>query len=155
MGPHDQLLLVERNQQFVARLRRRLADEPAFRSVAKRVTLIAGSVEELPEDDPFDFVVSGLPLNNFSAELVNHIVKKLRRLLTPSGTLSFFEYVAIRRAKSLLSARGERKRLRGVEAVLAELLTQHEIDRDLVLANVPPAWVHHVRFAPENDRSRN
>ena len=40
----------------------------------------------------------------------------------------------------------DRERLRGIERVLADLLGKFEIRRDLVLANVPPAWVHHVQL---------
>ena len=146
MRPGDRLVLVERNEQFVARLRARLDNEPAFRSAADRVALLHASVEELAEDQPFDLIISGLPLNNFSVELVEQILAKLRRLLAPGGMLSFFEYVAVRRAKSFVSARGERERLRGVGRVMEEMLQSNEIHRDLVLANVPPAWVHHVRL---------
>jgi phospholipid N-methyltransferase len=91
-------------------------------------------------------IISGLPLNNFSVELVDQILAKLRRLLAPGGTLSFFEYVAVRRVKSLASSRAERARLRGVGRVMEEMLHANEMHRELVLANVPPAWVHHVRF---------
>jgi phospholipid N-methyltransferase len=146
MQPGDRLVLVERNEQFVARLRTRLADEPAFRRVANQITLMHASVEELAEDQGFDLIVSGLPLNNFSVQLVEQILGKLRRLLARGGTLSFFEYVAIRRAKSLVSSRAERERLRGIGRVMEQVLRSNEIHRDVVLANVPPAWVHHVRF---------
>jgi phospholipid N-methyltransferase len=146
MRPGDRLVLIERNEQFVSRLRARLEHEPQFRRAADRVTLLHASVEELAEDQSFDLIISGLPLNNFSVELVEQILAKLRRLLAPGGTLSFFEYVAIRRAKSLISSRGERDRLRGVGRRMDEVLRTNEIDRELVLANVPPAWVHHLRF---------
>ena len=91
-------------------------------------------------------IVSGLPLNNFSVELVERLLTKLRRLLAPSGTLSFFEYVAIRRVKAAVSRQAERKRLQAIGRALDEILAAHEIGRNCVLANVPPAWVHHVRF---------
>ena len=68
------------------------------------------------------------------------------KLLSPGGTLSFFEYVAVRRAKALITSRTDRQRLRGIEHILSELLSRHEIRRDLILANVPPAWVHHLRI---------
>jgi phospholipid N-methyltransferase len=103
-------------------------------------------VEDLPETEPFDLVISGLPLNNFAVDSVARIMEKLRRLLAPGGTLSFFEYVAVRKAKSLISARPERKRLRGIGQIFDETLSKYEVRRDLVLANVTPAWVHHVRF---------
>jgi phospholipid N-methyltransferase len=146
MWPGDRLVLVERNDQFVAWLRRRLGEMPEFESASDRITLVHAAVEELPEEKPFHLIISGLPLNNFSAESVKQILAKLRRLLAQGGTLSFFEYVAIRRAKALVSRREERERLRSISALFRDLLGEHETRRELVLANVPPAWVHHVRF---------
>ena len=142
----DQLELVERNDEFVARLRERLQNDDALRPSAKRIVLHHAGVEELPEDRPYDVIVSGLPLNNFSVAFVEQLVGKLSRLLAPGGTLSFFEYIAVRRAKAALSRQAERDRLCGIARVLGELLDAHEIRRDRVLANVPPAWVHHVRW---------
>ena len=40
----------------------------------------------------------------------------------------------------------DRERLRGIERILHDVLSKGEIRRDLVMANVPPAWVHHVRL---------
>jgi phosphatidylserine decarboxylase len=146
MRPSDQLVLVERNDEFVAWLRRRLAEAPEFQRAAGRIMLVHAAVEDLPEEEPFDLIVSGLPLNNFSAESVEQIFAKLRRLLSAGGVLSFFQYVAIRRAKSLVSRRAERERLRAISRLFHDVLGKHEVRRDLVVANVPPAWVHHVRF---------
>jgi phospholipid N-methyltransferase len=146
MRANDRLDLVERNDQFVAQLRTRLAEDPAFASVNDRITLHHASVEDLPEDSPYDLIVSGLPLNNFAVETVETILDKLRRLLAPGGTLSFFEYVAVRKAKSVISPQTERERLCGIGSIFDEMLREHEVRRDLVLANVTPAWVHHVRF---------
>jgi phospholipid N-methyltransferase len=146
MGPSDELHLVERNDRFVARLRQRLVEDPSFRHVTDRITLFHASVEDLSEDRPYDLIISGLPLNNFDVATVEQILAKLERLLAPGGTLSFFEYVAVRKAKSLISRHKERDRLRGITRVFHRILSQHEIDRDLVLANITPAWVHHVRF---------
>jgi phospholipid N-methyltransferase len=150
MRPGDRLFLVERNDQFVRQLRWRLAEDPAFTPLADRITLIHASVEDLPEDEPYDLIISGLPLNNFAVESVSQFLNKLKRLLAPAGTLSFFEYVAVRKAKSLISARPERERLRGIGQIFDQTLAKHEVRRDLVVANVTPAWVHHVRFKVMN-----
>ena len=144
MRADDQLILVERNEQFVTRLRERLSNDPVFAQAAKRIALIHASIESLPEDQPYDMIISGLPLNNFSVETVEQILAKLRRLLAPGGTLSFFEYIAIRRVKSVVSSSLERQRLRGVARALDGVLCG-EVHRDSVFCNVPPAWVHHVR----------
>lgn len=145
MGPDDRLELVELNDRFVQHLTRKLTVDGEFSSAAKRVQVIHAAVQQLP-DAQYDTIVSGLPLNNFTPELVLEIIAKLRRLLAPGGTLSFFEYVAIRRAKAVVCKRPERTRLRRIGQILQELLHKHEIRRDRVLANVPPAWVHHVSF---------
>lgn len=146
MHAPDQLTLVERNEQFVAHLGNRLNETPEYRLCRNRVSLIHSDIEQLPEHEPFDLIISGLPLNNFPVDTVSAILTKLRRLLAPGGILSFFEYVAIRRVKSLVSSRSDRDRLHGIARVLDDFLETAEIRRDLVLANIPPAWVHHVRF---------
>jgi phosphatidylethanolamine/phosphatidyl-N-methylethanolamine N-methyltransferase len=145
MRPQDRLVLVERNEQFVAHLRERLSTIPAAQSARDRISLVHAPVEDLPDDEPFNVIVSGLPLNNFAVDSVQQILSKLSRLLAPDGTLSFFEYVAVRRAKSLVCSTADRERLRGIARVLEDFL-RAEVKRDLVLANVPPAWVHHVRM---------
>ena len=146
MQSADTLDLVERNAEFVRCLADRLASDDHYRAAAARIRLHHASIEELSEAEPFDVIISGLPLNNFPVELVEQILAKLRRLLAPSGTLSFFEYVAIRRAKGMVARQAERDRLRRIGAALELLLGEHEIGRDCVWANVPPAWVHHVRI---------
>jgi phosphatidylethanolamine/phosphatidyl-N-methylethanolamine N-methyltransferase len=144
MRPQDRLVLVELNEDFVAHLRDRLSQIPGAQAASDRISIIHAAVEDLPDNEPFDLIVSGLPLNNFPVALVNQILSKLSRLLAPGGTLSFFEYVAVRRAKSLVCSNSDRERLRGIERVLGDFL-KAEVRRDLVMANVPPAWVHHVR----------
>jgi phosphatidylethanolamine/phosphatidyl-N-methylethanolamine N-methyltransferase len=145
MRPTDQLTLVERNDQFVEHLRRQLASASAFEGTRDRIQLLHSSVEDVSQDAPYDLIISGLPLNNFSVELVESLLSKMKKLLAPGGILSFFEYVAIRRAKAIVSPRADRERLRGIERLLADLLGENEVRRDLVLTNVPPAWVHHVK----------
>jgi len=150
MRPGDSLDLVERNAEFVARLRTRLAEDESWRQRADRVVLHAASVEDLPTDRRYDLIVSGLPLNNFSVALVEQILDKLLQLLAPQGTLSFFEYIGVRYAKAALSRQAERERLRAIGRVLREFLQGREIRRDRVLANLPPAWVHHVKQCPSS-----
>lgn len=145
LRPGDRLDLVERNEEFVARLRDRLQTDPSLAPHAERITLHHAGVEELSEAAPYDVIVSGLPLNNFPVPLVEMLVDKLRRLLAPDGTLSFFEYIAIRRVKAAVSPRADRERLRAIGSLLDRFLAEYEIRRDKVLVNVPPAWVHHVR----------
>jgi phosphatidylethanolamine/phosphatidyl-N-methylethanolamine N-methyltransferase len=150
LRPTDHLTLVELNDQFVEFLRDRLNSDADFQRVNDRIALVHASVLDLPENEPYDLIISGLPLNNFDVAFIEQILAKIERLLTPGGTLSFFEYVAVRKAKSLISGREQRERLQGITRIFSGL-QRHKVRRDLVLANVTPAWVHHVRFAARSE----
>ncbi|MBN2474525.1 MAG: methyltransferase domain-containing protein [Pirellulales bacterium] len=145
LGPDDRLDLVELNESFVRQLRHRFETDEAFRAVADRSRVLHCPVEDLRDAGSYDLIISGLPLNNFSGDAVRQILATLTGLLKAGGTLSFFEYIAVRRARALISGRAERARLRGIGQAMQAVLGPHEIRRDWVWPNVPPAWVHHVR----------
>jgi phosphatidylethanolamine/phosphatidyl-N-methylethanolamine N-methyltransferase len=146
MGPLDHFDMVELNAEFVRRLKERFEGEEPFRSAAARSNVLHCPIEELATEHQYDLVISGLPLNNFSVDAVERLLDVMTRLLRPGGTLSFFEYIAIRPARAVVSGREERARLRGIGAALDRLLVPYEIRRDWVWPNVPPAWAHHVRM---------
>jgi phospholipid N-methyltransferase len=141
----DRLRIVELNDDFVEFLRQRFSSEPEFQQVADRCEIVHDSLQNLPHDTQYDVIVSGLPLNNFSLELVESLLSCFERLLKPGGVVSFFEYIAIRRAKAAVSGRHDRQRLQGIARLIDSFLSGREIHRDSVLLNVPPAWVHHVQ----------
>jgi len=146
LQPADHLDLVELNASFVDRLNHRFAVDPHFQAVAGRCRVLHCSIEDLRDDERYNLIVSGLPLNNFSVDLVERILSKLAGLLAPGGTLSFFEYIAIRRARALVSRGAERARLKGIGHAMQQMFDgSHELRRDWVWPNVPPAWVHHLR----------
>jgi len=146
LQPGDALDLCELNTTFVELLRGRLVDERPFCDVASQVRIFAKPIEELPEDVQYDLIISGLPLNNFNVAEVEHILGLFERLLKPSGTLSFFEYIGIRKMRALVSTGSGRERLRGIGRAMDGILRRGEIHRDRIWPNVPPAYVHHVRF---------
>ncbi len=152
LGPADAFDLVELNSDFVRRLEQRFASDPPFAAVAERSRVLHQKLQDLPHERQYDVIVSGLPLNNFSVADVEEILDNFRSLLRPGGTLSFFQYVAIRQARALVSGPAERARLRGIAGALNELLGPHEIHRDCIWPNLPPAWVHHVRLGTAGDR---
>ena len=147
LGPEDRLDLVELNARFVAILRERLATEPSWRKVASRVRVIEMPIEQLPFEEKYECIISGLPLNNFSCDFVAQVLEHFHQLAAEGCTLSFFEYVAIRKVKAMVSSSSERTRLLGIEKLLQTEFETWEFDRQCVFANVPPAWVHHLQFA--------
>ena len=146
MRADDQLWLVELNPAFAAHLRQAFNERPSFQAVANRCHLVEGSVQDLGQDTQFDVVVSGLPFNNFSPEAVRAILESFAKLLKPTGILSFFQYILIRDAKTIVSFGPERARLKSVGEAIDGVLTEREFAREWIWPNVPPAWVHHLRF---------
>jgi phospholipid N-methyltransferase len=145
LQPRDRLTLVELNDKFVEHLQRRFRDEESFRRVAGQTRILHQPVEELPDASRFDHVISGLPLNNFSIDLVERILSTFERLIAPGGTLSFFEYMGIRRLRSNVGRQADRARLTGISQALSGLFDRHGSARDWVWPNLPPAWVHHLK----------
>ena len=152
MRRDDQLWMVELNPTFAAHLRSVFKEKPLFRDVADRCHLVEGSVQQLGPmgalagHGQFDLVISGLPLNNFSSKDVRDILQAYSTLLKPGGILSFFQYILLRSAKMFVSVGSERTRLKGVGEAIEGMLGEKEFAREWVWPNVPPAWVHHIRF---------
>jgi phospholipid N-methyltransferase len=146
LRPGDHLDIVEINEHFVALLERRFAEEPLFRSRRGQTTLTHAPLQQLPGSGLYDYLISGLPLNNFAVPLVADIFAAYRRLLKPGGVLSYFEYLGIRDLKSLVVGAAERRRLRQLDALLGRAIRAHQFREQWVFLNVPPAVVRHLRF---------
>jgi phosphatidylethanolamine/phosphatidyl-N-methylethanolamine N-methyltransferase len=143
----DRLDLVELNATFAALLEERFRSDPVYRNVAGQSRVHVCGIESFQPEGQYDFIVSGLPLNNFSPEFVSQTLETLYGLLAPRGVFSYFEYMFVRPMRKLVAKAGERDRLRGLEAVIDPFLGRHRVRRDWVFLNLPPAWVQHVRKA--------
>ncbi len=148
LRPEDHLTAVEINPKFVAHLRHRFETEPEFAEHRHQVEMIEGPMEAVPGEGVYDFIISGLPLNNFAPDDVRGIFRTFIRLLKPGGTLSYFEYILLRQLKTPFSSRGERRRLMCVGQVVERYIRECQFRSDRVFINVPPATVRHMRFKP-------
>ena len=148
LRPGDQLDIVEINAKFVDVIERRFAEEPEFQRKRGQAKVIHAPLQEVPGEAVYDFMISGLPLNNFSLDLVEDIFRSYQRLLKPAGILSYFEYLAIRDLKLPFVSDAERQRLQTLSVYLEKKIEAHQIAADNVPFNVPPAVARHFRFAP-------
>jgi phospholipid N-methyltransferase len=148
LSPDDRVDLVELNEGFATLLERRFEHDEEYRRIAAQARLHVCPIQEFSADGPYDFIISGLPLNNFSAELVDEIFEIYFRLLAPGGVLSYFEYMYVRPVRKLVAGQGERSRLRDLDDVLETYLAQHRVRQNWVFINLPPAWVQHLKREP-------
>jgi phosphatidylethanolamine/phosphatidyl-N-methylethanolamine N-methyltransferase len=144
--PGDHLDIVELNSNFVDLLQKRLEHEWKSWQSGGQIRLIHSALEKLEGDGIYDYIISGLPLNNFPVDQVHEIYQAYNRLLKPGGTLTYFEYVLIRHLKSPFVGHRERLRLHGVGRVVTNYIREFQVRRQRVFMNMPPAVVRHLRL---------
>jgi phosphatidylethanolamine/phosphatidyl-N-methylethanolamine N-methyltransferase len=147
LRPGDRLDMVEINPHFVEVLHRRFETEPLWQSRRPQTRVIHAPLQEVPGDRVYDYLISGLPLNNFPIWLVREIFQAYRRLLKPAGVLSYFEYLAIRDLKLAFVPEKEQRRLRVLSRFLHRRIRAHQIREQAVFLNFPPAVARHFCFS--------
>jgi phospholipid N-methyltransferase len=146
----DQFDIVEINADFVAYLGQRFSEEPDFRRRRAQSRIMHCPLQEVPGEHGYDFMISGLPLNNFSLDLVEDIYHSYERLLKPGGTLTCFEYVWIRAMKMPFVSASEQTRLVKLTQYLQAKIRRYQIGEEIVFLNVPPAVARHLRFRKQS-----
>ena len=159
LQPGDSLDLVELNKHFADALKERFQADPVYQRVQDLSRIHVCPLQEFETEGNYDFIISGLPLNNFSAELVREIFGIYFELLKPGGSLSYFEYMYIRSIKKVITKKEERDRLRKLDSIAASYLDQYRFHRSWVFVNFPPAWVQHLQkdeeVPPVDDTSQS
>lgn len=150
LGPEDHLDLCEINPTFVSHLEAWLAKQ----ADCPTTHIFARSILEVETDLPYDYIISGLPLNNFAPREVRDILQHFLRLGRPGTEFSDFEYWNLRPIKTNLSTGSERTRLRAVDRVIRRFINEHGSSRSIVWRNVPPARALHFRFSPTQPKVR-
>ncbi|NGO68063.1 class I SAM-dependent methyltransferase [Streptomyces boncukensis] len=147
----SRLDIVEANARFASQLRRLVRTHPRPAGEGEQVRVHHTLVEHLDTGHPYDVIVSGLPLTNFTPAQAETIMKRYMELLHPGGTLTYFAYRGTRYARALTASRTETRRHRAVEEVLASYQHRYATNRWTVWGNLPPAnvWrLHRPLHAP-------
>lgn len=135
----DELHIVEINPRFAERLERELLQP--FRETHPNilVKLYCEDIETATLPGGFDYIVCGLPFNNFPPVLVRSIFRRLLELLNEGGELAYFEYAGVRVMKGSIVGMEARRKLWRIGAMGKILRRRHHGRRELVLGNIPPA----------------
>jgi phospholipid N-methyltransferase len=146
--PGDSLDVYEIDPEFSAVIKRRLQNEPACQELRSSIRIHNRPIEQIDRRMRYDFIISCLPFTCFEPDMVREIFEIYRGILKPGGVCSFFEYVLIRKAARFVNgSASERRRVAGVAKVVREYMEQYRYKRHLVMFNIPPAIVHHIRFS--------
>ncbi len=135
MGENATLDLVEFDGNFVKRLQKKY-------KMTSNVKVYQQCILEHKEWEKYDYIVSGLPLNSFSVEMVRNVFEKFRKLSTGGTKIAYFEYPVCSMIANIFS-----KRARQIVREKDGFFKQHGTSKRTVLRNFPPAQVryHEVR----------
>lgn len=136
--------IVELNPTFCSHLEEKhlrafRVDHPAI-----TVRLHESAIEDSALDGGYDFIVCGLPFNNFPLPLTESIFKQMLDLLRVGGVLTFFEYVGAREMKRPFVGKTHRLAIDGLKSFHERTARAHSVRREIVMANIPPACAVHI-----------
>lgn len=98
----------------------------------------------------YDFIVSGLPHNAFGVDFVDAVLNQYKKLIANNGVLSYFEYMSPIYIKKIFLPQDKARELPQVVNSMSNFRKNYQFDSDVVLLNVPPARVYHLRIKKEN-----
>ena len=148
MTPGSRLDVYEIDDVLADVLRRRFTGEAAERFPHLDIRIFNSPIESIEARPVYDYIVSCLPFTNFQPDAVGRIFESYRALLAPDGVCSFYEYILVRRLALMVSGKPhERLRVVGVGDVVRRYTSAFCFKREVVLCNIPPAGVYHLRFS--------
>ncbi|MFD6951850.1 phospholipid methyltransferase [Nocardiopsis sp. TSRI0078] len=145
MRPGDTADLVEANPEFAAYVEGLMETDPVMSGVSDRVRVHAKLVNDMGTDRSYDVIVSGLPFANFDVDTVREILDYYFEVLEPGGTLSFYGYLYTKEVKAVIARREDYLRQARTSWLVQDRIDRYGIGSEKVFANIPPAWVHHLR----------
>ncbi len=147
LKPKDHLDLCELNDDFVMYLRECVQNDRVLSAHRDQISLLHQPIETIEGENKYDYIISGLPFNNFPSELVQQILDRYQSLLKPGGKLAFFEYAYVRVIKTPFVWGENRKKVEAIENVLSNHLKSYEKETIFVPLNVPPSIVHICQYS--------
>ncbi|MCO4781023.1 MAG: methyltransferase domain-containing protein [Candidatus Cloacimonetes bacterium] len=144
--PGDTFHLVEVNESFCELLNKMAENEWKEQLEGVDFKVHCCFMEEIGLEHKFDFVISGLPLNNFKSDVIQSILTGYQNLLTDNGKLSYFEYLYVRKIKEKLNVALKRQVSMPKYKLLNSFVDAYQVDTDEVFLNFPPAIARHFAF---------
>jgi phosphatidylethanolamine/phosphatidyl-N-methylethanolamine N-methyltransferase len=134
----DHFEIYELNPRFCEYLRQNLPWK-AFQSKGIHCRHHNADVRDIGRDLQYDYIVCGLPFNNFEPELVSEILAVLIDRLATHGVFSYFEYNLSHEFKSKFLRSKDRQRMLRVGKIVRSFIEQHQFGYRQVWLNLPPA----------------
>ena len=145
LRPGDEFHIVEINPNFCEDLEQNLLGPFREANPDCTVCLHSKAIEDAELPGGFDFIVCGLPFNNFPPPSTRSIFRTLLALLKPGAELVYFEYAGVRRMRGAIIGRDGRAKIKRIDAHGKSMRRRFRGSREFVLANFPPAYAVRLR----------
>lgn len=142
LRPSDSLDVIEINPALCDILKKR------FNNITN-VTIGCICITDWHPSYKYDVIISTLPFSAFKSDYVRTIVDALRKLLVPGGIWSYVEYIGALRLRKLFANEGNYADIVQKNKLLADLRKEFGINTAKVWLNVPPTYIHHLRFGSQ------
>ncbi|MDP6311821.1 MAG: methyltransferase domain-containing protein [Phycisphaerales bacterium] len=139
LGPGGSADIVELNPIFCQKLRNKVVGPWSDQNGDRSAKVIEGCIEDANLEESYTTIVCGLPFNSFSPDVARRILRQLATLLSPGGTLTFFEYAGFPSLRCLMPGPWQ-KHARSHRLFLQQLSAPMSQRRTFVLRNILPAW---------------
>ncbi len=138
----DQLDVVELDQNYCTLLHEKFGQQ-------SNVAIHCISITDFVSDAPYDLIISTLPFNSLPTELFQQVVHHYTNLIKPGGHIAYIEYVGLANVKRLMLTKQERESFDKKCAVLKQWRTMNGVHTEVVVRNLPPAYVYHLHIPKE------
>jgi phosphatidylethanolamine/phosphatidyl-N-methylethanolamine N-methyltransferase len=136
--PPHWLDIVEKDPKFCFMLRKKFQHLP-------NVTIHESSILEF-QSEPYDQLISSLPLNAFSSKMVNGIFRKYECLIKKGGKLTYFEYLGIEKLKKVFLFGKKWADFQHTLFLKKDFVFKYGGQVEKIWWNFPPARVIHCQF---------
>jgi phosphatidylethanolamine/phosphatidyl-N-methylethanolamine N-methyltransferase len=146
LRPQDILDVIELNPSYCESLRKKFPQE--------NVHIHCISITDWKPEYSYDVIISGLPLNGFSPELVQKCFNVFERVIKNNGNLAYFDYPNL--AKICLKFYSNRKRqeLQEILAIKDLYFKKYGTGKITVTDNFPTATVSYLKIEKNNENNK-
>lgn len=134
----DTLDIVEMDSHFCHTLRCKYGHLP-------NVVVHEASILDFNQED-YDVVISSLPLNSFSSNLVDQVLLKYKQLVKKGGFISFFEYIGLGRIKEICLSGELQIDFKTILSLKSSFVEHYCLETHKIWLNFPPARIFHCQL---------
>jgi len=139
LRPIDRLDIVELNSSYCEKLKKKFIQH-------KNVHIHCLSITDWHPSYQYNAIVSGLPLNAFSPDLVKKIFHVFTSITKKNGTISYFEYPNIASFFAYVYTGEKEKKLNKIFEIKRKIFQSYGIEQKIIKKNIPTANAIHLKL---------